>query len=87
VDLPGCRDCCGAAGVYNLTHPEMADLLLDQKIEAVHSVNPDVVASGNPGCLLQIGMGVRKAGLEVELVHPVELLARAYRGAAQSKQA
>jgi glycolate oxidase iron-sulfur subunit len=86
VDLPGCRDCCGAAGVYNLTHPETADRLLDQKVEAVRSVAPDVVASGNPGCLLQIGMGVREAGLDVEVVHPVELLARACRGAAQPGQ-
>jgi glycolate oxidase iron-sulfur subunit len=86
VDLPGCRDCCGAAGVYNLTHGETADRLLEQKIEAVRSVAPDVVASGNPGCLMQIGMGVREAGLAVEVVHPVELLARAYRGAAPTEQ-
>jgi Fe-S oxidoreductase len=79
VDLPGCRDCCGAAGIYNLTHPEMAERLLARKVQAVSSLRPDALASGNPGCLLQIGMGLRQAGLAVEVVHPIELLARAYR--------
>jgi glycolate oxidase iron-sulfur subunit len=81
IDLPGCRDCCGAAGIYNLIHPETAGLLLDRKVKAVRAVEPDVVATGNPGCLLQIGMGVREAGLRVEVLHPVELLQRAYAGA------
>ncbi len=79
IDLPGCRDCCGAAGIYNLTHPETADRLLRAKVEAISRLRPDVVATGNPGCLLQIGVGVREAGLRVEMAHPIELLARAHR--------
>ncbi len=77
-DLPGTRDCCGAAGIYNLTHADMAATLLARKVAAIRETRPAAVATGNPGCLLQIGQGVRDAGLDVEVVHPVELLARAY---------
>ena len=79
-DLPGSRDCCGAAGIYNVTHSEMANRLLARKIAAIRSTGPDFVATGNPGCLMHIGRGVRDAGLPVEVVHPVELLARSYAG-------
>jgi glycolate oxidase iron-sulfur subunit len=78
VDLPGCRDCCGAAGIYNLTQPAMSARLLERKVQAIRDTAPQAVATGNPGCLLQIGAGVREAGLPVEVVHPIELLARAY---------
>ncbi len=78
VDLPGHRDCCGAAGIYNLTHPEMAGVLAQRKVDAIRATSPQAVATGNPGCLLQIGAAVRAAGLDVEVVHPIELLARAY---------
>jgi glycolate oxidase iron-sulfur subunit len=77
-DLPGHRDCCGAAGTYNLTQPEMAAKLLARKLAAIHDTAPDVVTTGNPGCLLQIGSGVRARALSVEVLHPLELLARAY---------
>jgi glycolate oxidase iron-sulfur subunit len=78
-DLPGCKDCCGAAGIYNLTQPAMSARLLERKVEAIRETGPDAVATGNPGCLLQIASGVRAAKLAVEVLHPVELLARAYR--------
>lgn len=77
-DLPGSRDCCGAAGIYNLTHADMAGKLLARKVDAIRATSPDAVASGNPGCLMHIARGVREAGLSVLVVHPVELLARAY---------
>ena len=77
-DLPGSQDCCGAAGIYNLTHPETSRALLGRKLEALRATAPDVVATGNPGCLLQLAGGVRAAGLPIEVLHPVELLARAY---------
>jgi len=77
-DLPGCRDCCGAAGIYNLTQPEMSARLLERKVQAIRDTQPQVVATGNPGCLLQIGAGVRVARLPVEVLHPIELLARSY---------
>ena len=78
-DLPGHRDCCGAAGIYNITQPEMAATLLARKLQAIRETSPQAVATGNPGCLLQIGAGVAAAGLPVEVVHPIELLERAHR--------
>ncbi len=77
-DLPGTQDCCGAAGIYNLTQPELSGRLLQRKIDAIRRTAPQVVATGNPGCLLQLSRGVRDAGLDVEVLHPVELLERAY---------
>jgi glycolate oxidase iron-sulfur subunit len=77
-DLPGHADCCGAAGIYNLTQPEMAATLLARKVQAIAETGPEVVTTGNPGCLLQIGAGVRASGLHVEVIHPLELLARSY---------
>jgi glycolate oxidase iron-sulfur subunit len=71
--------CCGSAGVYNLTHPEMSRQLLDRKMRHLAAVDPDVIATGNPGCLLQLTWGVKRAGLRAEVVHPIELLDRAYR--------
>ena len=77
-DLPGSRDCCGAAGIYALTHPDMSDRLLARKVEALRATAPDFVATGNPGCLMQLQRGAAQAGLAVSVVHPVELLDRAY---------
>jgi glycolate oxidase iron-sulfur subunit len=70
--------CCGAAGTYNLTHPEMADAVLARKLRALAAVDPDVVATGNPGCLMQLRAGAARAGLRAELLHPITLLDRAY---------
>jgi glycolate oxidase iron-sulfur subunit len=78
IDLPGHRDCCGAAGIYNLTHAEMSERLLARKVAALRATGVAAVATGNPGCILQIAAGVRVAGLATEVLHPVELLARAY---------
>jgi glycolate oxidase iron-sulfur subunit len=78
IDLPGHRDCCGAAGIYNLTRPEMSERLLARKVDALRATGVDAVATGNPGCILQIAAGARAAGLATEVLHPVELLARAY---------
>ncbi len=73
--------CCGSAGTYNLTQPEMSMRLLDRKMQHLAAVDPDVIATGNPGCLLQLGWGVKCAGLRAEVVHPIELLDRAYQRA------
>jgi glycolate oxidase iron-sulfur subunit len=71
--------CCGSAGIYNLIQPEMAEKLLQRKIDHIAATGATVVATGNPGCLLQIQNGLRTRGIEVEVAHPVSLLARAYR--------
>ena len=77
VELPDSDLCCGSAGVYNLLEPEMADRLLALKLARIRETRARVVATGNPGCLMQIAKGARAAGLELEIVHPVTLLARA----------
>lgn len=69
--------CCGAAGTYNLTQPEMSQQVLDRKIAALRSAAPDVVATGNPGCLMQIAGGLKQKGERIEVVHPVEILLQA----------
>jgi glycolate oxidase iron-sulfur subunit len=78
VDLPNSDRCCGSAGIYNLTQPEMAARLLEQKMDSVEAVAPTVVAVGNPGCLLQMQIGQRARGIAAPMRHPVEILARAY---------
>ena len=70
--------CCGAAGTYNLTQPKMSAAILGRKMDALQAADPDVVATGNPGCLMQIRSGVTQRGLRARVVHPVELLDEAY---------
>jgi glycolate oxidase iron-sulfur subunit len=82
VDLPESDLCCGSGGVYNLLEPEVAGRLLSRKVQRITETGARVVATGNPGCLLQIAKGCRERGLDVEVVHPVELLARAVGGEA-----
>ncbi len=78
--LPGSDKCCGSAGIYTLLHPEMARAVLDAKIAEIADAEPRpaVVATGNPGCAMQIGAGLRAAGLETTVRHPVELLDESY---------
>jgi glycolate oxidase iron-sulfur subunit len=80
VPLEGSDRCCGSAGIYSLLQPHLSFEVLEAKLRAIAAAAPDVVATGNPGCLMQIGAGTLLAGLDVELRHPVELLDRAYRG-------
>ncbi|HYE91551.1 MAG TPA: (Fe-S)-binding protein, partial [Terriglobales bacterium] len=77
VELAESDMCCGSAGVYNLLEPEMADRLLERKVDHVLATRAAIVVTGNPGCLLQIAKGVRARGASLEVLHPVELLARA----------
>jgi glycolate oxidase iron-sulfur subunit len=79
VELPESTWCCGSAGIYNLIQPEMAGELLDRKIDKIRKTGVTTVATGNPGCLLQVQNGARKHGLDLRVVHPVTLLAEAYR--------
>ena len=82
VELGESDWCCGSAGVYNITHPEMAERLLSRKITHVNKASPDIVATGNPGCILQIQHGIDQEGKQIEVLHPVQLLDRAYQIAA-----
>jgi glycolate oxidase iron-sulfur subunit len=78
VDLPESDWCCGSAGIYNLTEPEMAGRLLRRKIRHVLGTGAAAVVTANPGCILQIQQGLRDAGSSIEVLHLVELLDRAY---------
>jgi glycolate oxidase iron-sulfur subunit len=81
--LPGSDRCCGSAGIYSLLRPEMAHAVLDLKIASLEAATPrpDVVVTGNPGCLMQIGAGLRAAKIPIGVAHPVELLDLSYRDA------
>jgi glycolate oxidase iron-sulfur subunit len=79
VELPEASWCCGSAGIYNLTQPEMADQLLQRKLDHIQSTGALTVATGNPGCLLQLVNGARARGMKLRVVHPITLLAEAYR--------
>jgi len=77
VEMADSDLCCGSAGVYNLLEPGMAGELGRRKAERIRETGVSVVAVGNPGCIMQIGQTCRGLGLEVEVLHPVTLLARA----------
>jgi glycolate oxidase iron-sulfur subunit len=72
--------CCGAAGTYNLSQPEMSEKLGHRKMENITATGAAIVTTGNVGCILQIARQIKQAGSQVEVVHPVDLLDRAYRG-------
>ena len=85
VELPESSWCCGSAGVYAITQPEQAELLLGRKAANVVSTGAAWVATANPGCHLQIARGLAAADAAVQIAHPVSLLARAYRREAQHR--
>ena len=78
VPLNDAEQCCGAAGIYNLIEPETSDAVLTPKVSSIAETNVELVATGNPGCHMQIGAGMARAGLATRVVHPVELLDAAY---------
>lgn len=80
VPLPESDVCCGSAGIYNLVEPDVSDRVLARKLSNVASIAaaPDVIATGNPGCLMQIGAGLIRDGSPTATIHPVELLDRSY---------
>ena len=81
VPVPGAAECCGSAGLFTLLEPEMSRAVLKTKIDRLREAAPQVVATGNPGCLMQIGAGLAAAGSAARARHPVELLDDAYRAA------
>lgn len=88
VQLHECREanwCCGSAGIYNITQPDTSARLLERKISHVHATAAPVVATANPGCHLQLQNGLRSHGdRATRVVHPVVLLAEAYRAELRS---
>jgi glycolate oxidase iron-sulfur subunit len=78
LEVPESDWCCGSAGIYNLLHADMAQQLLDRKMAHIAALQPQIIVTGNPGCILQLRQGVVHHGLAAEVLHPVEVLARAY---------
>ena len=78
VPLPSTEECCGGAGIYGITHPELGSRIGGDKVADVIATGAQLVASGNPGCMMQIGGGLRLRGAPVDVVHPVELLDASY---------
>jgi len=81
VPLSDAAQCCGSAGLYTLLEPAMSRAVLAPKLASLRAAAPHVVATGNPGCLMQIGAGLAASGLSAGVRHPVELLDESYRAA------
>jgi glycolate oxidase iron-sulfur subunit len=71
--------CCGSAGVYNITQPEMAAKLQERKLRHIAETGVSIVATANPGCILQLESGARRFSMKVSVRHPISLLAEGYR--------
>jgi glycolate oxidase iron-sulfur subunit len=78
-ELPLADLCCGSAGTYNITHPDIASSLLEKKMAAVNGTGATIVATANPGCMLQLRAGVARHGRGQRVMHVVEILDEAYR--------
>lgn len=72
--------CCGSAGIYNLVQPEPAAELGQRKARHIAALNPDIIATGNPGCTLQIAAAGERLGFRWRIVHPIELIDASIRG-------
>jgi len=81
LDIPEAEICCGSAGIYNLVEPHAADQLGERKARNILDTNPEIIATANPGCLLQIGAALDRLGRAIPTVHPVELVDASIRGA------
>lgn len=81
VSTPDAAQCCGSAGLFTLVQPEMSRAVLGPKLASLREAAPQVVATGNPGCLMQLGAGLAAAGISARARHPVELLDESYRAA------
>ncbi len=80
VPLEESEICCGAAGTYNLTQPEMSERLGRRKMDHIDATGAEMVVTGNVGCILQIARKIKERGRKVQVAHPVDLLDRAYKG-------
>ena len=79
VNLKEADWCCGSAGIYNITNQEMSNTLLQRKMDNIVATGVTMIATGNPGCMMQIALGARERGMLLNVVHPIQLLDEAYR--------
>jgi glycolate oxidase iron-sulfur subunit len=80
LDLPEAALCCGSAGIYNLVQPDTADELADRKARHIATAEPDVVATGNVGCMLQIAAALERQGQTTQVLHTIQLIDASLRG-------
>jgi len=81
ISMPDAAQCCGSAGLFTLVEPMMSRAVLAPKLASLAEARPQVVATGNPGCLMQLGAGLAAAGVPAAVRHPVELLDESYQAA------
>ncbi len=74
LEIPEAAICCGSAGIYNLVQPDAANELGDRKAQHIAALKPDLIATGNPGCLLQLQSALARAGTPIPVVHTVQVL-------------
>jgi glycolate oxidase iron-sulfur subunit len=86
VPLNDCEQCCGSAGIYNLIEPDVSDRVLAPKLANIEATHAQIVATGNPGCLMQIGAGLARSGSDIVARHPIELLDASYGRRARNGQ-
>jgi glycolate oxidase iron-sulfur subunit len=80
AEIPESAICCGSAGIYNLVQPDAANAIGDRKASLIAPLNADVVATGNPGCLLQLQSSLSRNGHQTPVVHTIQLLDASIRG-------
>ena len=79
IPLDGMQDCCGGAGIYNLSEPEMSERLLSDKLSKIKATGANILLTANPGCQMQLGAGARISQIDCRVAHIVELLDESYR--------
>ena len=81
ISTPDAAQCCGSAGLFTLLEPGMSRAVLMPKLASLRDAAPQIVATGNPGCLMQLGAALAPAGIAAQARHPVELLDESYQAA------
>ncbi len=79
-EMPAADSCCGSAGSQLISHYETSLKVLKRKTDNLAKTGADMVASGCPGCQMQLSVGIKRQGLDMQVVHPIALLDQAYGG-------
>lgn len=85
VEMPEADWCCGSAGSQLITHYETSTHVLDRKMENLKSTDAEIIASGCPGCQMQLMTGIQREGLNIKVMHPIQLLDQAYKSQDKEK--
>ena len=85
IEMEGSDRCCGSAGIYNITHPDMSQHLLKEKMQFIAATGAEAVVAPNPGCMLQLRYGAQQYGPKIKVYHLLDLLDRSYTTAENSR--